>query len=78
MSDSKQQFKNMPPIDEWPDWAQWCAMDLDGHWWWFGKEPYIQSTSWDVGTIFTQPVPNIEPEENRHLWRKSLTKRPTE
>ena len=82
MSDSKPQFKNLPPLSEWPDWAQWATFDDDGVWTLHKHKPKLfnskrfgwywkwESPHWDLDAR--------EPEETRHLWRESLTKRPTQ
>jgi hypothetical protein len=28
-----------------PEWANWCAMDSDGHWFWFENKPLAHSSS---------------------------------
>ena len=60
-----------------PEWAKWKAMDMDGEWWWYSKEPRLVSSCWVLhihlystsGDKITN-INKIDPE----YWKNSLTK----
>lgn len=35
-----------------PDWAEFTAMDPDGTWYWFEKEPTYIDSEWCEGGVF--------------------------
>ena len=39
-----------PSWDDAPEWANWLAMDKDGCWWWYEKEPEFNDATgyWDI------------------------------
>ena len=37
---------NKPSWDDAPEWANYLAMDSDGEWYWFEKEPLIHDCVW--------------------------------
>lgn len=53
-----------------PTWAKFAAMDADGSWWWYEKEPTAGEVGWynfGGGRCAAMSMP--EP-----YWRDSLTK----
>lgn len=41
------QFDNKPSWDDAPSWANWMAMDEDGEWLWYEREPVMKVGYWD-------------------------------
>ena len=62
-----------PSWNDAPEWANWLAMDADGEWYWFEREPEIEGDGWDQDKGMS---------ENRHelasvdSWTRSLERRP--
>lgn len=61
----KPDWKDAPP------WARWLAMDEDGEWFWYEKEPA------EIGWMFgsdggRMECAAIDPDD----WRKTLEQRP--
>jgi len=53
-----------------PEWAKWLAMDEDGSWYWYEKEPYSGDGEWyGAGGQLSHVGQTIS-------WEDSLTKRP--
>jgi hypothetical protein len=66
---------NKLPDEYWkgaPEWANWAAMDEDGDWYWFDRQPKKRKAVW-IGRNreYDFPAPPV-PD-----WTKSLTYRPT-
>lgn len=71
------------PWDKAPEWAQWAAMDLDGEWCWFSKEPVLDATgsSNDMWYITKEPKDTIVLSTSFDFppctnWKESKRKRP--
>lgn len=73
MEDYKR-ITGMPEWSEAPEWAQWLAQDLNGHWYWYSHELHKEMTTWDGDYI-----------NHRHTdapmtvlgdWRDTLKERP--
>ena len=77
---NKPTFKNLPPLDEWPDDAQWATFDDEGLWTIHKHKPKLfNSKRYGLYWKWQSPhwVTNLqEPEKNWHLWRESLTEKP--
>ena len=58
------------PINDWPKWANWAAMDKIGFWYFFGKKPDIQKNGWSK--MFYEPY--IFKGSKFH-WTETLTHR---
>lgn len=37
-----------PDWNDAPEWAEWLAMDADGQYWWFEKEPKFEDEEWNT------------------------------
>ena len=64
-------------LEECPDWAQYAAVDEDGHAYWYAVEPYIYRTCWWATPIdvIAEQIPGntlFDPTD----WKHSLIKRP--
>ena len=63
-----------------PEWAQYLAMDEDGHWLWYANEPEIREGceenlgGWDLNPDYAMPSP-FEIAGIGTNWRKSLERR---
>jgi hypothetical protein len=44
-----------------PSWANYVAMDADGEWWWFEREPPMGNRVWRS--------PEREPTMGNRMWR---------
>jgi hypothetical protein len=59
----------------WPDWANYIAMDKNGDWWFYELEPECESGEWidyNMGKMLHADAERYE------LFRNSLTPRPQE
>ena len=55
-----------------PEWANYLAMDADGSWYWFGKEPIAHDTFWSSPYDFNDMQADIDTSN----WRGTLEQRP--
>ncbi len=54
-----------------PKWAQWLAQDLNGEWWWYENEPFLNRDAWvPDGGNHEMFIPVSA------YWRESLEQRP--
>ena len=53
-----------------PDWANWAAMDHDGRWFWFEKEPV------KIENVWLSKFDSRETQVGHENWRNSLQQRP--
>ena len=59
-----------------PEWAQWVAMDVNGHWYWYRIEPDCDWTHcWS--TELRKDLESAECFGGSPDWKKSLERRPT-
>jgi hypothetical protein len=67
-----------PDWNDAPDWAQWLAMDKDGTWWWFEREPGKGGVSWGGwGQLDScRCVEAFGHQIHGKLWSQSLERRP--
>jgi len=63
-----------PSWDEAPEWANWLAMDEDGLWGWFEKQPEIKVDDgmWDLACTYI-PADKYYGDDD---WTESLERRP--
>ena len=40
------------PLEQWPDWANWAAMDANNYWYFFKSKPAAQKRIWYCGTYW--------------------------
>ncbi len=64
-------------LEECPDWAQYAAVDEDGHAYWYAVEPYIYRTCWwaNPTDVIAERIPGntlFDPTD----WKHSLIRRP--
>lgn len=62
------------PWHEAPSWARYAAMDEDGAWFWYEKEPIIHDYSW-IRQAYSQHehIPSVK---SNCPWKNSLHSRP--
>ena len=60
------------PINEWPEWANWAAMDANGFWYFFEFKPDILKNVWSK--MFFPYEPSIFKGSDFH-WTETLTHR---
>lgn len=60
-----------PSWDDAPSWAQWLAMDKDGDWFWYEKEPDKFNRGW-----FEWDGGRCEQAFFNFNWSKSKERRP--
>ena len=58
-----------PRWEDAPEWAQWLAMDEDGDWYWYEKEPEPGWKSWAPRKGKTTVAGETD-------WEKTLEQRP--
>lgn len=59
-----------------PDWASYMAMDDDGEWYWYEREPHMVHTCWttvDGNGGRYESIPTVSDDP---LWTDSVEKRP--
>lgn len=68
-----------PSWDSAPEWAQWLAMDENGVWHWYEKEPEIVDFVWDIAGRETHMLDDgyrVERAFDNPEWKDSLESRP--
>ena len=63
-----------PEWEHAPDWASWLAMNSDGRWYWFAKEPELRSTTWS--NVWGSYVTEAGRTNGRSGWTETLEQRP--
>ena len=69
---------NIPWKDA-PEWAKWAAMDADGSWYWYDKQPHCDNANFGFEWVLhkhgirCEPINTMYPE-----WSTSLTPRPSD
>ena len=64
--------------DGYPAWAPWRAMDANGGWWCYVKEPLTQYEEGKWGSSFESlQIPDKYAPKYSGDWKDSLQKRPT-
>lgn len=43
--------QNKPNWDNAPAWANWLAMDSDGEWYWYEKQPIQNGNNWEINSV---------------------------
>jgi hypothetical protein len=67
------------PVIDWstmPAWAKFVAMDSDGCWFWYEKEPFIGEVRWQCNSEYYDGIPTKYAPKWDGDWRNSLTERP--
>jgi hypothetical protein len=59
-------FVKKPDWADAPDWANWCAMDSKGNWFWYFQKPFVSGDLW-VLAFRTSPT---------RYWMHTLQERP--
>lgn len=65
-------MSNKPDWKDAPEWAKYMAMDDDGEWWWFEKEPSRANGYWQETTGGQLDVANA----SAFAWAETLEPRP--
>ena len=62
---------SIQPMQKFPPWARWLAMDSDGSWWCYEAEPHQHDTGW-----YENEVGRVSRCEDQAIivdhWRRSL------
>jgi hypothetical protein len=64
-----------PNWEDAPDWANYLAMDENGSWYWFEKEPYAKNLNYDYGMWVSKGKANLA-FESGFSWDETLEERP--
>lgn len=63
-----------PEWSDAPEWAQWIAQDVTGHWRWYQEKPRMGNFAWLPGSMKSQAAGRSGDVE--FGWRKALERRP--
>ena len=55
-----------------PEWVKYLAMDEDGTWYWYGKEPIAHYNCWAV----PNEINSMQADIDTSNWRDTLEQRP--
>lgn len=64
-----------PQWSDAPEWAKWLAMDANGEWWWFQRQP-VTASEWRMERSPDGQLSEATPQPDPN-WRDTLEPRPT-